>query len=136
MLQQVTRSAIIGRTTVFSSKRVHWPAKRFRSSTTRGEPGAATNIRESPSSSGEASQINQSRSTDGQLRESKSTTARPVSNPEQSGLGAQEEPQASQENMKRPPEEPDHVKRSYVEKEGQKPLDPADHGFGAAKDAK
>lgn len=103
-----------------------------RGATSRGTPNA-TNVRDSPSSSGEASQVNSKRSTDSVASEGKPTTAQPVSNPEQSGLGGQEEPQPSQDNLKRPPEEPDHVKRSYVEKEGQKPLDPADDGYGAAK---
>lgn len=50
----------------------------------------------------------------------------PVSNPEQGGLGAQEEPQPSQEHMKRCPNEPNEKKRAEVLKEGEKPLDPAD----------
>ncbi|KAK4631488.1 hypothetical protein CLAFUW4_03446 [Fulvia fulva] len=97
--------------------------------TSKGGPGA-TNVRDSPSSSGEASGVNASRGLDGETRESKSTTARPVTNPEESGLGGQEEPQPSQEYMKRPKDEPDHIKRQHVEAEGQKPLDPADDGYG------
>ena len=50
----------------------------------------------------------------------------PVSNPSEAGAATSEEPQPSQENMKRDPSEPDHVKRQHVEKEGMKPMDPAD----------
>ena len=49
-----------------------------------------------------------------------------MSNPDHGGMGVQEEPQPSQDNMRSDPAEPDHVKRERVEKEGQKPLDPAD----------
>ncbi|EME47556.1 hypothetical protein DOTSEDRAFT_69491 [Dothistroma septosporum NZE10] len=91
---------------------------------------AATNIRDSPYSGGEASGVDARRSLDSEQRVSKSTTARPVTNPEETGSGRQEESKPSQENMKRPKEEPDGMKRQHVEAEGQKPLDPADDGYG------
>jgi hypothetical protein len=50
----------------------------------------------------------------------------PISNPEETGLGGQEEEQPSQDRMKRDPNEPDSKKRKEVLKEGSKPLDPAD----------
>lgn len=62
--------------------------------TSKGGPGA-TNIRDSPSSSGEASAVNSSRGLERETRASKSTTARPVKNPEETGMGGQEEPQPS-----------------------------------------
>lgn len=70
--------------------------------------------------------VNQSRATDGASSPDTASVQTPVSNPEQSGLGGQEEPQPSQERMKRDPDEPDEKKRAEVLKEGQKPLDPAD----------
>ncbi|PPJ54006.1 hypothetical protein CBER1_02961 [Cercospora berteroae] len=103
-----------------------------RGATTRGEPNA-TNVRDSPSSSGEASQVNSARGIENVGAETKPTAANPVSNPEEGGMGVQEESQPSQENMKRPKEEPDHIKRQHVETEGQKPLDPADGGHVAIK---
>lgn len=103
-----------------------------RGATTRGEPNA-TNVRDSPSTSGEASQVNSARGIENIDAETKPTAANPVSNPEKGGMGIQEESQPSQENMKRPKEEPDHIKRQHVEAEGQKPLDPADDGHGAIK---
>ena len=87
---------------------------------------------QSPSSSGDASGVNDSRSLDGGARVSKSITARPVTKPEDAGLGPQEEPQPSQANMKRPKEEPDDIKRPHVEAEEQTSLDPADDGYGIA----
>ncbi|KAK4545320.1 hypothetical protein LTR36_003500 [Oleoguttula mirabilis] len=84
----------------------------------------------SPSAGPESQAVNSSRGAEHAGRTSGSpdtaSLQTPVSNPEQSGLGAQEEEQPSSENMKSDPSEPDHVKRSKVEKEGQKPLDAAD----------
>jgi hypothetical protein len=51
----------------------------------------------------------------------------PVSHPEQSGIGGQEEPTESQDNMKHDPEKPDSQKRKETLEYGQnKPLDAAD----------
>jgi hypothetical protein len=50
----------------------------------------------------------------------------PVSNPEGTGIGGQEEPQPSSEKMKSDPSEPTEKKQQKVESMGNKPLDPAD----------
>lgn len=102
-----------------------------RGASTRGEPGPSTNVRSTPSANPESSEINANRGAEHSgASESPDTasTQKPVSNPEQMGMhvGAQEEPQPSQDKMKNGPSEPAHVKRSKVEQEGQKPLDPAD----------
>jgi hypothetical protein len=50
----------------------------------------------------------------------------PVSHPEQSGIGGQEEPTESQDNMKHDPEKPDSQKRKETLEYGQnRPLDAA-----------
>jgi hypothetical protein len=60
------------------------------------------------------------------LNQDSASVAKPVSNPEAAPVGIQEEPQPSQEHVKRDPKEPDAKKRAEVLKEGNKPLDPAD----------
>ncbi|KAK5128771.1 hypothetical protein LTR85_000104 [Meristemomyces frigidus] len=83
-----------------------------------------------PSAGPESSSVNSTRGAEHAGRTSGSpdtaSIQNPVSNPEQSGLGGQEEPQPSSDKMKSDPSEPDDVKRSKVEEMGQKPLDPAD----------
>ncbi|CAK1364655.1 unnamed protein product [Cercospora beticola] len=59
-----------------------------RGATTRGEPNA-TNVRDSPSSSGEASQVNSARGIENIGAETKPTAVNPVSNPEEGGMGVQ-----------------------------------------------
>lgn len=86
----------------------------------------ASNARDSPSASPESQGVNASRATENDKSPDSASLAKPMSNPEEGGLGLQEEQQPSQENMKSDPSEPDHVKRAKVEKEGQKPLDAAD----------
>ena len=101
-------------------------------STTQGTPQAATNIYNPTSSSPESQNINTQRGKESIPLESAGSPSRnPVSQPMHAGL-KQDEPSVSAEETKRPPEEPDHVKRQYIEKEGQKPLDPADTGFGVS----
>jgi hypothetical protein len=71
--------------------------------------------------------VNQSRASDNAKNTDTASLANPVSRPEQAGLGQQEEPTQSQEEMKRDPSEPDSVKRKKVlEKGGNKKLDAAD----------
>ncbi|KAF2096230.1 hypothetical protein NA57DRAFT_59286 [Rhizodiscina lignyota] len=92
-------------------------------------PGTASNVRPTnpTSSSSDAGKVNSSRATDASQGSPDTKSAQtPVSNPSQSSIGQQEEPQPSQENVKRDPNEPAESKRQAVESEGQKPLDPAD----------
>lgn len=71
--------------------------------------------------------MNSSRATDSRVDSpDTASTQTPVSGIGQAGAAVSEEPQPSQENMKRDPNEPAESKRAAVEKEGQKPLDPAD----------
>jgi hypothetical protein len=56
-----------------------------------------------------------------------------VSNPSEAGAAQSEEPQQSQENMRRDPSERDDVKRKHVEAEGMKPMDPADEPVTGGK---
>lgn len=86
-------------------------------SNVKGNPiaGSAEEQRAKPGSGGDAK---------GSL--DSASLAKPVSNPESTGIGSQEEPQPSQEHMKRDPKEPDAKKREEVLKEGNKPLDAAD----------
>jgi hypothetical protein len=57
----------------------------------------------------------------------------PISNPEEGGLGGQEETTPSQGAMKRDPNEPAEKKREKVLEYGQnKKLDAADEGTGKA----
>ncbi|KAL1589308.1 hypothetical protein WHR41_01909 [Cladosporium halotolerans] len=86
-----------------------------------------TNTQPSSSTNEDAATINSSRATDSRSGSPDTASVQnPVSNPSQGGAAQSEEPQGSQENMRRDPREPDDVKRAHVEKEGQKPLDPAD----------
>lgn len=97
------------------------------SSTSTTNPSNATGSQPSAAANEDASTINSSRATDSRTGSPDTASVQnPVSNPSQGGAAQAEEPQPSQENMRRDPSEPDDVKRSYVEKEGQKPMDPAD----------
>lgn len=86
-----------------------------------------SNTQPSSSTNEDAATINSSRATDSRTGSPDTASVQnPVSNPSQGAAAQSEEPQGSQENMRRDPREPDDVKRAHVEKEGQKPLDPAD----------
>jgi len=105
------------------------PSKASGGATTRGEAQASTNIHDTPSADTNSSKVNKGRGAEAASGAGGGDTgslAQPISNPDQAGLGAQEEQQPSSENMRSDPKEPDHVKRERVEQEGQKPLDPAD----------
>ncbi|EMC92173.1 hypothetical protein BAUCODRAFT_38204, partial [Baudoinia panamericana UAMH 10762] len=103
---------------------------RFYASSTRGEAGATTNVRDSPSASQESSSVNSSRGAErhgtstGGSPDSASVQT-PVSHPSEANAATSEEPQPSQDNVRSDPSEPDHVKRQKVEEAGQTPLDPA-----------
>ncbi|KAM0703705.1 hypothetical protein Q7P35_009644 [Cladosporium inversicolor] len=97
------------------------------SSTTATSPKNATGAKSSSAANPTGSQINEGRATDSRTGSPDTASVQtPVSDPGQAGAAQSEEPQQSQENMRRDPSEPDHVKREHVEKEGTKPLDPAD----------
>jgi len=90
----------------------------------------SSNVREPVSSSPESQGVNAARGGEqahGSSAPDTASTAKPVSNPEQSGLGRQEEPQPSSEQMKRDPNEPAEKKREKVLEFGEsKKLDAAD----------
>ncbi|KAK3060255.1 hypothetical protein LTS18_008957 [Coniosporium uncinatum] len=75
------------------------------------------------SSSAQGQATNFSRSKDDATASESDSVQTPVSNPSESGMGQQEE---GREALKMDPNEPAEKKRANVEKEGQKPLDPAD----------
>jgi hypothetical protein len=93
----------------------------------KASPGQSSNVSQPQASSAESQDINQSRANDRAKDQDTASTQNPVSHPEAAGMGQQEEPTQSQEEMKRDPSEPDSVKRKKVlEKGGNKKLDPAD----------
>ncbi|KAL0936991.1 uncharacterized protein CTRU02_209207 [Colletotrichum truncatum] len=94
--------------------------------TKQASPGASSNVREPISSDPESQTVNKARGLDSENSPDSASLAKPVSNPENDKIGLQEEPQPSQENMKNDPNAPAAQKRANVEKEGKKPLDPAD----------
>lgn len=90
-----------------------------------GSTSGDTNIRHSPSADPQSASVNAARSTsDKPTPDNAAASRQPVSQPVHANVQDEETPGHS--NVKRPPEEPDHVKRAHVEKEGRKPLDPAD----------
>ncbi|RYP51003.1 hypothetical protein DL768_003587 [Monosporascus sp. mg162] len=93
-------------------------------------PQATSNVKGNPRSGSPQEQAANSaagvRHKAGNTTGDSGSLAKPVSNPDAAGIGGQEEPQPSQENMKRDPNEPDEKKRGKVLQEGNKPLDPAD----------
>ncbi|KAI9707861.1 MAG: hypothetical protein M1820_004467 [Bogoriella megaspora] len=93
--------------------------------TPEASPGQSSNVRNSPSSSPESQQVNASRAMDSRSSSDTASVQRPITNPQEVSMGAQEEPQPSQDRMKNDPSEPAEVKRKRVEEEGKKPLDPA-----------
>jgi hypothetical protein len=97
------------------------------SNETPTSPSNATGAQPSSAANSTGSQINEGRATDSRTGSPDTASVQtPVSDPGQAGAAQSEEPQQSQENMRRDPSEPDHVKRQHVEKEGTKPMDPAD----------
>ncbi|RYP06931.1 hypothetical protein DL764_002879 [Monosporascus ibericus] len=93
-------------------------------------PQATSNVKGNPRSGSPQEQAANSaagvRHKAGNTTGDSGSLANPVSNPDAAGIGGQEEPQPSQENMKRDPNEPNEKKREKVLQEGNKPLDPAD----------
>ncbi|KAK3709518.1 hypothetical protein LTR37_010891 [Vermiconidia calcicola] len=98
--------------------------------TTAGNAGHATNIRETSAADPNSAQVNSARGKEGVAEDNAGASRSPVS--QEMHAGQQDDPDPGYDNVKRPPEEPDHVKRQHVEKEGQKPLDPADKGSTAS----
>ncbi|KAF2743493.1 hypothetical protein M011DRAFT_480834 [Sporormia fimetaria CBS 119925] len=93
----------------------------------RASPGQSSNVSDTNASSPEAKGVLNSRATEGSKQQDTKSTHTPVSNPEESGIGGQEETTESQGAMKRDPNEPAEKKREKVLEYGQnKPLDPAD----------
>lgn len=69
------------------------------------------------------------RSTDGRRQQDTGSVQNPISNPEEGGIGGQEESTPSQGAMKRDPKESDEKKREKILGYGQnKKLDAADDG--------
>ncbi|KAK3716134.1 hypothetical protein LTR37_006579 [Vermiconidia calcicola] len=99
-------------------------------STTAGNAGHATNVRETSAADPNSAQVNSARGKEGVAEDNAGASRSPVS--QEMHAGQQDDPDPGHDNVKRPPEEPDHVKRQHVEKEGQKPLDPADKGSTAS----
>ncbi|RYO76173.1 hypothetical protein DL766_007181 [Monosporascus sp. MC13-8B] len=93
-------------------------------------PQATSNVKGNPRSGSPQEQAANSaaglRHKAGNTMGDSGSLAKPVSDPGAAGIGGQEEPQPSQENMKRDPNEPDAKKRERVRQEENKPLDPAD----------
>ncbi|KIX92722.1 uncharacterized protein Z520_11574 [Fonsecaea multimorphosa CBS 102226] len=92
--------------------------------TTKGDAPNASNVaKDNPqSTSGQNKNINESRAA-GDVPQDTASVARPTEQP--SSEGGQDEVQGS-DPVKRDPNKPAQQKRHEVEKEGQKPLDPAD----------
>ena len=92
-------------------------------------PGQASNVSNPQASSAESQSINKSASA-GRTDKNDGDHAsvqNPVSHPEESGIGGQEEPTESQDKMKHDPNKPDSQKKKETLEYGQnKPLDPAD----------
>ncbi|PVH93707.1 hypothetical protein DM02DRAFT_484146, partial [Periconia macrospinosa] len=89
--------------------------------------GQTSNVSNPQASSPESQSINKSRATDGSAQQDTKSVQTPVSNPEDTGLGSQEETTQSQDAMKRDPNESDEKKREKVLGWGQgRKLDPAD----------
>jgi hypothetical protein len=90
-------------------------------------PENATGAQPSAASDSTSAGINSSRATESRTGSPDTASVQtPVSNPSEAGAALSEEPQLSQENMRRDPSEPDHVKREHVEREGMKKMDAGD----------
>jgi hypothetical protein len=95
--------------------------------TSEASPGVSSNVREPVSSSTESQQINTSRGAERSEDSAKDSAASPVSNPEKTGVGAQEEQQPSSDVIKQDPSKSSKEKRENVERFGQnKKMDAAD----------
>lgn len=93
----------------------------------RASPGQSSNVSGTNASSPEGQEVLNSRATDSRPQQDTKSIQTPVSNPEEGGLGGQEETTQSQAAMKRDPNEPADEKRKKVLEYGQnKKLDPAD----------
>ena len=97
---------------------------RFQSGTTDGNtPQATSNVKGNPISGSSAENTTATAADRGRGTDPDGASlAKPGANPKGSGMGGEEE----QANYLNDPKKPDHEKRKNVEKEGQKPLDPAD----------
>ena len=97
---------------------------------TKGTPGAASNVKEPPTSAApdpESARVNSGRGREGSSPDTKGV-AQPVSNVNVQSV--QDEPSPAAEHAKGDPSESAEQKRKYVEEAGNEPLDPADNGFG------
>ncbi|TEA20583.1 hypothetical protein C8034_v008562 [Colletotrichum sidae] len=94
--------------------------------TKQSSSGVSSNVREPISSDPSSQTVNKGRGIGPKGSPDTASIQNPVSNPGDDGIGLQEEPQPSQENIINDPKAPAAEKRANVEKEGKKPLDPAD----------
>ncbi|TKA49851.1 hypothetical protein B0A49_13734, partial [Cryomyces minteri] len=101
----------------------HFGVHRSYVATNQSSPGHSSNVSNPQAGSVEGQQVNQSRATDSQSSPDTASTANPVSNPEESGLGQQEE---GTDPVKQDPKKSDAEKAKRVEQQGNKPLDAAD----------
>ncbi|KAF2872348.1 hypothetical protein BDV95DRAFT_381085 [Massariosphaeria phaeospora] len=105
-------------------------ARNYVSDSSGAVPGQSSNASSPQASSSEAQSVNKDRATDSLPGSSpdSASLAKPVTDPEESGIGGQEEQTESQDQMKRDPNESDSKKREKVLEYGQnKKLDAADN---------
>lgn len=87
---------------------------------------AASNVCNSSSASSDSQAVSSGRANESKGSHDSASLAKPVSNPESTGLGAQEEEQPTSNALKNDPNESAETKRAKVEEQGKIPLDAAD----------
>ncbi|PSK45226.1 hypothetical protein B9Z65_2366 [Elsinoe australis] len=100
-------------------------AKDMKATQGQASPGTASNVASPGSVSADQQSIKQNRATDSTASPDTASVQTPVSNPSGAGIGQQEDDTSTQQTFKQDPNTSAEEKRKQVDKQGQKPLDPA-----------